>query len=428
MSVVFGTNLVQNGGAESFGGTADGENIITPTDWTPGGDPTVAWYNAFFGHQIDIRIPNNGGNAFFTGGPDSSHSSFSQRIDLTSIPGLINAGQVNFSLSAALGGYFDNNDNAKVYVNFENAAGARISTASTGTVLATDRNNATKLLYRSDTGTIPASTSFAQVSIDFSRVDGHAGYNYGFADNVSLVLFTNTPSTAGIRLSLARSTLPAIAISGQRTTGGLGLNLFNASTSENIGPVSISLYASSDGTVDSSSFLLSTLDRHYSFGASKGAELNFPVKSLDVPAGTYTILAQTTDQYGTVDTAPFGPTIAIVPAVISLSASVGPISPATVTAGGMIGFTLTIQNAGNVSSSGSATIAVGLSSDGTTHSAPLATLIRRVTVKAGGSPLRLRIRVRVPADLSGTFDPFVTFTQGSQSVTSIGSSPVMITS
>src|ERR1700722_3101270 len=69
--VVYGTNLILNPGAENYDGTANGFNIITPRNWTANSDPTVAQYRNGYGAAIGIRKPDNAGNAFFTGGPDS---------------------------------------------------------------------------------------------------------------------------------------------------------------------------------------------------------------------------------------------------------------------------------------------------------------------------------------------------------------------
>jgi hypothetical protein len=426
MSVAFGSNLVLNPGAEMWNGLANGYNVITPTDWTATGDPTVAQYNRFFGVALDVAEPSGSGKAFFTGGPDTNATQLYQSVDLSSIATQIDAGQINFDMSAALGGYSHFNDYAQLYVIFKNAAGTEISSAVTGTVLASDRNNASKLLYRTQTGTVPAGTRSAEVLLQFNRIPT-TGYNYAFADDVRFLVYTNTTSTVGITPSVARSTLPTSAVSGLKVPGDIDLNLINTSTSKNIGTVTVSLFASTDGKVDSSSILVDTVKHSFTFGANQVEQLDIPVKTLTVPSGTYTIFARTTDPYGTVDTAATGPTIAVEPQTVALALSINSISPTVVEAGKEIAITLTVENSGNVASTGLASVVIALSSNGLTATEPLTTIPKRVTVQPGDRPAVLKFLVKIPTGLTGVFDPFVTFALNGNSVTAIDTSPVTVT-
>jgi hypothetical protein len=424
MSGMYGVNLVQNPGAENYGGTADGYNIITPNNWTSDADATVARYDRDLGASLGVEKPANAGNAFFTGGPDTESTDFFQMVDLSSIASTIDAGQVKFALSAQLGGYSFLGDNADAFVTFEDASNAEISRLDTGSVSASDRDDTTKLLTRAIGGTIPVNTRFAQIQIHFKR-DENSGYNYGFADNISMVLVTNTPATAGITPTVYKSTLPTNAVSEQPTRGDLFLRLSNTDSSANIGTDTISLFASTNGVVDSTSIPLGSYKRGLALGPGKSTLFAFPIRSFDLPPGTYTILAQTTDKYLTTDTATTGPTVAVAAPVITLSAGLGVVSPATVIKPGrVISFVLTLENSGNVNSTGLANISIGLSTDGTTTSTPLTTQERRLTIRAGNIPVRLRLLLRVPTDTAaGTFTPFVIFTQGANSVTALGPSP-----
>ena len=130
-------------------------------------------------------------------------------IDLSSIASTVDAGQVNFSLSAELGGDSFNDDNANVLIKFEKTPPALsdLQAANRFGVSASDRDDESKFISRSVNGLVPATaTRFAQVDIHFKR-DGLDGYNNGFADNVSLVLVTNTASTAGITPSVVKKHL-----------------------------------------------------------------------------------------------------------------------------------------------------------------------------------------------------------------------------
>jgi uncharacterized repeat protein (TIGR01451 family) len=425
LSVTYGTNLVQNPGAENYDGTADGFNIITPKNWSAAADPTVARYRRDYGTEIGIRKPAFGGDAFFTGGPDTQTTDFFQTIDLSSVAADVDAGHVNFALSGQLGGFLFNEDNANVFVTFETADKSLLSRVDTGSVSASDRNDKTELLTRSTHGAVPASTRFALVQIHFKR-DANSGYNDGFADNIALVLVTNTPSTVGITPTVDRSTLPTTAVSGVRTRGSLVLTLTNTSTSPNIGVDTISLLASTNGIVDSSSIPVATLKRGLGLGAGRSARFIFPVRNFLLPAGTYTLFVQTVDKYFTADNAA-GPTIVVAAPVISLAATVGAVTPATVNAGQVIAFTLTLQNNGNVNSPGLASIAIGITPDGTTSSAPLRIVIVHLNLRAGGVPFRLRLRARIPAaQTTGTYQPFITLVQGANSTQAVGALPFLV--
>ena len=419
----YGTNLVLNPGAETYNGTADGFNIITPADWTSDADPTVARYDRDLGPAIGIEKPANSGDAFFTGGPDTQSTDFFQTIDLSSIASTIDAGHVKFALSAQLGGNGFYDDNADAFVTFENSASTEVARLDTGSVSASDRDDTSKFLTRAIGGVIPATTRFAQIQIHFKR-DEDSGYNYGFADNIALVLVTDTPATAGITPTVVRSTLPANAVGGAATRGALVLRLTNTDSSANIGVDTLSLFASTDGVVDSTSIPIGSYKRGIALGPGKSTLFSFPVRSFDLPAGTYTILAQTTDKYLTTVSATSGPTVVVAAPFVSLSASLGAVSPATVKSGRLVSFVLTLENAGNINSTGLANISIGLSTDGTTTSTPLITQVRRLTIRAENIPVRLRLLLRVPAGTAtGTFTPFVIYTQGANSVTALGPSP-----
>ena len=425
MSVTYGSNLILNPGAEAYSGTADGFNMITPNHWTANGNPTVVQYDSGYGSSILVRKPGNGGDAFFAGGPTDESDDFFQNIDLSSISAAVDAGQVSFTLGALIGGRSTDGDNATVSVNFRDASETAISEISTASVSAGDRDNRTKFIGRTRSGTVPADARFAQIQIHFKRDDG--SYNDGFADNLSLVLTTNTPSTVGITPTILKSTFKSTVVSGQKINAGLLLSLANTSTSINKGADTISLFASSDGAVDSSSTAIATANRTLTLGAGKSTRLMLTAKTVSLPAGTYTIFAQTRDSYGTVVTTASGPTINVVTPMVSLSASVGPVSPASTTAAKAISFTLTLQNGGNIDSTGVATIALGLSSDGSTVAVPLTPTAKNITIKAGGRPVAVRIKVKLPIDQpAGIFEPIVSFTQSGNTAIAVGTVPVTI--
>ncbi len=217
MSVTYGTNVIVNPGAEIYKGTADGNVIITPTGWTANGDPTVDPYSGGDGVSASIPQPPNSGKAFFTGGPDMQSTDLFQTIDLSSIGTAIDAKQVKFALSAYLGGYISQGDDATLFVNFQNAAKSFVSQVSLGPVTPADRNDNTGMLLRSLNGVVPSGARFAQVQIHFERTDG--SYNDGYADNLSLVLNGPTATTG----SIAGTVYNDINGDGLRGSGEAGL-------------------------------------------------------------------------------------------------------------------------------------------------------------------------------------------------------------
>ncbi len=215
-AVTFGTNLIVNGDAES--GIGSPGNYYTVPGWTTVNSFTALSYSNGGGYPTATDPgPVNRGNVFFTGGLDGS-SSGSQIISL--LPGFseIDAGNVSFGLSAFLGGYFDQEDNATLSAVFRNGSGTGLGTFSIGPVLAADRNNLTGLLARSTTGVVPTGTRDILVTLTMSRLAG--AVNDGYADNLSLVLTNNTITPPTATTSVPEpSAIPGILVGGAFVVG-----------------------------------------------------------------------------------------------------------------------------------------------------------------------------------------------------------------
>jgi hypothetical protein len=197
MSVTLGVNAITNPGAESNTGSSTGNDVITPSGWTQGGagSATVVKYGVSGFPSSSSPGPSSRGNNFFSGGPSGLESDLFQTIDASNQASQIDAGHIKFNLSAFLGGFSSQNDQASVFINLSNASHSFINQFSVGPVTNTDRGNVTGLLSRSLTGTLPAGTRFIQVQIHMDPVSG--GYNDGYADNLSLVL-TNPTATGSV--------------------------------------------------------------------------------------------------------------------------------------------------------------------------------------------------------------------------------------
>ena len=189
-------NLVGDPGAEQ-GTAAQNDTTVAapPSPWTTGfGSPSQVAYGAPGGFPT-VGDANGiaGQTAFFAGGPSTSTSLIKQTINLTSSATEIDAGHIQATVSAALGGYADQNDTAKVNFFFKattNAGDDGLGAVTLGPVTRSDRGDQTKLLVRDAVLTVPAGTRFVFVEVvtnrDASAAPGQ--YDDGYADNISLTL------------------------------------------------------------------------------------------------------------------------------------------------------------------------------------------------------------------------------------------------
>jgi hypothetical protein len=183
----FGQNLVFNGDAEYGRGFDSNSEQQYAAGWDnpgPGGITTINYLaGGGFPSPADPGPPDRGDN-FFSGGLNAV-SSMTQRIDVANLAAGIDAGNVDFALSAWLGGYLAQNDNASVIAHFRNGSSAEIGAAQLAAVTAAQRGNATGLLFREQLGDLPALTRFIDIELVATRAFGE---NDGYADNISLIL------------------------------------------------------------------------------------------------------------------------------------------------------------------------------------------------------------------------------------------------
>ena len=125
--------------------------------------------NGDYLHSNGGRVPASpaAGTNYFYGSPSGSASGASNTLTqtisqatLNAYTGLldsIDAGTATYNLSAWLGGYYNQNDNARVTITFQTAAGVTVGTPVTiGPVILADRaTNLSEMLSRSSTGAVP---------------------------------------------------------------------------------------------------------------------------------------------------------------------------------------------------------------------------------------------------------------------------------
>ena len=188
-------NLIVNGGAEVATGSSD-SSTTAPVP-TPGWATTTNFTEHTYDPAGSGAFPDttasaaiSGGNQFFAGGPANGSGNTvetaTQNVDVSTAATEIDAGGVSATLSADLGGFATQTDNAAVTATFLGADGQQLGTLTIGPVTATDRNNVTALLPRAGSATVPGNTRAIRVVITATKVEG--AYNDAYIDNVSLSL------------------------------------------------------------------------------------------------------------------------------------------------------------------------------------------------------------------------------------------------
>ena len=198
-------NLIVNGNAESGTGSSDSSTTapVPIPGWTTTPNITEHTYDpAGSGAFPDVNASAaiGGGNQFFAGGPGNGAGNTvetaTQVVDVSTAAAEIDAGTVTATLSADLGGFSTQGDNAAVTAMSLNSAGAQLGTLTIGPVTAADRNNTTQLLRRSASGTVPPGTRTVRVVLTATKTDG--SYNDAYADNLSLTLAGSGPPTTPV--------------------------------------------------------------------------------------------------------------------------------------------------------------------------------------------------------------------------------------
>ena len=190
-----GVNLLANGDAEAGAAAPDSSTIDSPPLWTTLGEFTQVAYGASGFPDAATGAGIGGGKAFFAGG-NVDLSAGTQTVDVSSSAADIDTGKVVATLSALLGGFASQEDNAEVFAAARDANGGLLGKSmQIGPVTATDRKGQTTLLPRSASAPLPAGTRSIEVNVVANRVDG--SYNDGYADNVSLTLGSAAQPKAG---------------------------------------------------------------------------------------------------------------------------------------------------------------------------------------------------------------------------------------
>lgn len=188
-----GTNIIMNGDAEQ-GECADATSTVITSipGWTPKGNISPIQYGASSGNLgANDPGPTDRGKCYFWGGPDlgtveNTTTSMTQTIDISAIAQQSANKALTYQLSAWLGGYSSQDDNAAILVQFMDASNNMLGSAKLGPILAKDRNSTTELASYSTNGTLPTGTGIIIVTVTMTKTEG--GDNDGMADDISLIL------------------------------------------------------------------------------------------------------------------------------------------------------------------------------------------------------------------------------------------------
>lgn len=186
--LVFGSNVIVNGGAEADVG-GGGTVFVSPSGWTNSSNTngiTVVEYGAPGGYPTATDPgPVDRGLNFFGGTISNPLANITQLLNVSNAATEIDAGQVTFNLSGYLGGFNGQDDQATFSVSFRDAASVLLSMTTVGPVTLSDRGGVTGLLLRTAGGLIPTGTRELLFTLTSTRFQGTA--NDGYADNLSFI-------------------------------------------------------------------------------------------------------------------------------------------------------------------------------------------------------------------------------------------------
>ena len=103
-------------------------------------------------------------------------------------PVLIDTQKISFNLSAWLGGYYNQDDNARMSLTFMDQNNQQTdNTITLGPVLAADRRNITSLLFRQVNGLVPSGTRSFIIKVTITCV--YPTTADGDVDNIALFFY-----------------------------------------------------------------------------------------------------------------------------------------------------------------------------------------------------------------------------------------------
>ena len=232
-----------------------------------------------------------------------------------------------------------------------------------------------------------------------------------------------TTTTGSVTPLVLKTTLPASVVSGSTTKGTATVVLSNTTDAKIKESVTIDVDASADGAVDSASVNLGTLTKTVTINANSSANEAVAIKSIPASLnGTYSILASATDSSGT-SSSTTGPSLTASAPFVAFSNEVlttnltGSIVSGSRTKDAA---TLTLTNLGNVASTGSTTVDLLVSPDGTAASGTnVRTFPESIVIQPSKSKTVKFALDTLPTVQNGTYQVVVELTDPKGNVTSV---------
>jgi hypothetical protein len=198
-AVIPSGNLLANPGGEDGAASPTGASTGSSIPgWGTG--PAVVRYGTAGGFPTSTG-PSVAGNQFFAGGDNTPNSgtfanetTMDQTIDVSGAASEINAGTVEATMTACLGGYAAQEDYSAINLEADGTNGGTAFSQEVGAgaafgPTAAQRGNQTELLPAGFAGNVPTGTTSFVAVVRFERRSGLHTYNDGYADNIQLILF-----------------------------------------------------------------------------------------------------------------------------------------------------------------------------------------------------------------------------------------------
>lgn len=240
----------------------------------------------------------------------------------------------------------------------------------------------------------------------FAITSAGGGFGLGTLDRVLQGGNANVPGY--FNAVMGRTTLPPVVVGGAFVYSFATVGLTDVLPVN--GPVTIRLFASSDGAIDASSTLVRNFVAYVNVKANTQFAINVPILSLPttLPTGFYRLLAQAVDPVGNVATATAGPGLQIVAPAVAFSGVLSRITlPAQVLSGSRTPAVATIllSNTGTIPSEGLVTVQLYFSPDGTVGNGTPITAAGRLLYFPSGTAAVINVPLgAIPAGLAGTYN------------------------
>jgi hypothetical protein len=250
-------------------------------------------------------------------------------------------------------------------------------------------------------GIVPAAGDVLaqQVFVDSARADGGGGGGGVDAPGDGETFGTLVPSIF--------TALPATALAGGKLRGAFAtVTVTNVAPEDYNGPVTVTLFASTNGTLEPDADpQVVTLTRKLKIASADATSLKVKIPSFpNVPEGDYVVLAQVSSPTAGTGVSTNDESVRLAPPFADLSGRFAAV-PATLVKGKRARLTLDVTNAGNVDARGTVPVTIALAADASgANPTTVATVKRQAQRQGQRQPAPLKLNFTLPADApSGTF-------------------------